>query len=399
MFCRVCDKRDFRLVVDLKEQPWGNHFLQKEELGKEQKYPLRLVYCESCSTVQLDHTVKKEILFLDHTYLSGMTQTLKRHFSKEAQRVDNRFFSKKKKKRVLDIGSNDGTQLRFYKEMGYEVVGVESSKKAAEIASKEGIYTICDFFNFDLARKIGGFFDVINAAGVFFHLEELHSVCEGIRYLLEEKGVFIIQCMYMKNIVEKGAFDQIYHEHLLYYTVRSLTTLLKRHGLELFEVEVNPIHGGSLIAYASHKGSFPILSSLLALEKEEEQQGCNTYEYYQRFAEKIQVLKEENLRFFSEAKKEGKTIYGMGAPVKGNTLLNYFGIGTEYISYLVEKNPLRKGLYSPGMHIPIILEEDLTTVPDIYYVLAWNFKQEILQRHLDLVKRGIQFHFPIGGST
>ncbi len=398
MLCRVCDGGSFRLVVDLKEQPWGNHFLQKEEVGKEEKYPLRVIYCNQCSTVQLDYTVKKEVMFSDHTYLSGMTQTLRDHFDKEADKVDRRFFFNKQKKRVLDIGSNDGTQLLSYKKLGYEVVGVESSKRAVEIANSQGVFTVHDFFNYELAKKMEGSLDVINAAGVFFHLEELHSVCEGIQYLLQEKGVFVIQCMYLKNIVENIAFDQIYHEHLLYYTIHSLNTLLQKHGLILFDVEISPIHGGSLIAYASHKNAYPISSSLKRKEEEERLSGCNTYSYYQKFAQNIESLKEKNLQFFEKRKQEKKVIYGMGAPVKGNTLLNYFGIGTDYITCLVEKNPLRKGLYSPGMHIPIVLEEKLEVFPDVYYVLAWNFKKEILKKNRPLIEKGVEFYFPIGGD-
>ncbi|PIS03458.1 MAG: methyltransferase, partial [Chlamydiae bacterium CG10_big_fil_rev_8_21_14_0_10_42_34] len=216
MRCRVCDGNDFSLAVDLKDQPWGNHFLQSSEVGNEPFYPLRVVYCHTCQTAQLDYTVKKEVMFSDHTYLSGVTRSLYDHFQKIAEEVDSRFFADKTKKRALDIGSNDGTQLRCYQALNYEVLGVESSKRIAETANEQNIPTLNAFFNLDTAKTLSGKFDLINASGVFFHLEELHSVTDGIQFLLDENGVFVVQFLYMKSIMENTAFDQIYHEHLLY---------------------------------------------------------------------------------------------------------------------------------------------------------------------------------------
>jgi len=394
MQCRVCDRKDFELIVDLKDQPLGHQFLKEDELGKEIFYPLRLIYCRNCQTAQLDHTVKKEIVYSDHTYLSGITKSLKTHFESVAKDVDMRFFKNKKNKLVLDIGSNDGTQLKSYKDLNYDVLGIESSKTISKIANDNEITTINDFFNLELAKKINKKFDVINAAGVFFHLEELHSVAEGIKYLLDDQGVFVVQFMYMKNILENVAFDQIYHEHLLFYTLKTIETLLNRHQLGLFDAYFSPIHGGSIIAFATHKDKKTKSQRLLELIKKEEISKCNEYETYQKFAKKIDVLKKENLKFLENEKSKGKIIYGMGAPVKGNTLLNYFKITTTIISCLVEKNPLRKNLYSPGMHIPILMEDEITP-PDVYYVLAWNFKNEILKNNKHLIKKGVGFYFPI----
>jgi SAM-dependent methyltransferase len=346
-------------------------------------------------TAQLDYTVKKEVMFSDHTYLSGVTRSLHDHFQKTAEEVDRKFFKTPLHKRALDIGSNDGTQLRYYKDLGYEVLGVESSKRIAQIANEKGIPTLNSFFNLSLAEEIQTPFDIINASGVFFHLEELHSVTQGIKKLLKEKGVFVVQFLYMKNIMENCAFDQIYHEHLLYYTLRTLDTLLRRHGLALFDAYHSSIHGGSIIGYVSHLNSYPVSSTLAQLIQEEETSGCNTLSAYQDFAKRIEQLKERNLAYLRAAKKQGKTIYGMGAPVKGNTLLNYFGIGPKLLDRLVEKNELRKGLYSPGMHLRIDLEKELSAFPDIYYVLAWNFKKEILKNNQELIRQGIEFYFPV----
>jgi SAM-dependent methyltransferase len=393
--CRVCDGQRLTPAIDLGYQPWGNHFLTKEEIGSEPYYPLRVVYCQDCQTAQLDYTVKKEVMFSDHTYLSGITKSLSDHFLNIAKTVDDQFFKSQSIKSVLDIGSNDGTQLQHFKNLGYEVLGVESSRKTAEIANGHGIQTLNAFFNLDLAKVVPLRFDVINAAGVFFHLEELHSVCEAISLLLKQKGVFIIQFMYMRSIQQNIAFDQIYHEHLLYYTLKTVEALLNRHGLALFDASFSPIHGGSIIAYAGHKGEREPSQSLNQLRSAELSSGCNELSAYLKLAEQIKTLKTENLAYLQEKKLVGKKIFGMGAPVKGNTLLNTFGIGRQYLDCLVEKNKLRKGLYSPGQHLPILIEDELECPPDIYYVLAWNFKEEILRRNQHLIDEGVEFYFPI----
>ncbi len=395
MLCRVCDSTDLELAIDLGEHPWCNHFLSQEEVGREPYYPLRVVYCHNCAAAQLDYTVKKEVMFGNHTYLSGVTKSLSDHFKSVAELVDSRFFSKEKAKTVLDIGSNDGTQLKHFQARGYDVLGVESSKTTAKIANDAGITTLNDFFNNDVVKRLDRKFHVINAAGVFFHLEELHSVTEGIREALRADGVFVVQFLSMKRIVENGAFDQIYHEHLLYYNLQTIEALLNRHGLSMFDAYLSPIHGGSMIGFVGHTGKRTPTVRLRALRKAEEEDHSNEYQTYTRFAERIRRMREENLAYLAQAKKQRKKIFGMGAPVKGNTLLNYFGVGTQYIDVLVEKNELRRGLFSPGMHIPIVIEKELKELPDIYYVLAWNFKKEILANNQHLLDRGVEFYFPV----
>lgn len=275
------------------------------------------------------------------------------------------------------------------------MLGVESSKRIVERANLYDIETLHKFYNMDTAKEIGQKFDVINASGIFFHLEELHSVTDGIKYNLADDGVFVVQFIYMKTAMENTAFDQIYHEHLLYYTLQTIEKLLNMHGLSMFDAYISPIHGGSVMSFVTHVGKKQKTERLLNLMKEEENANTNSMETYLKFAQRIEELKAKNLEYLKKAKDEGKIIYGMGAPVKGNTLLNYFGIGPEYIDCLVEINPMRKGLFSPGMHIPIVMEEEIEKQPDIYYVLAWNFKKEILEKNKHLIEQGIELYFPI----
>jgi SAM-dependent methyltransferase len=393
--CRVCDSQNLEPVIDLGNQPWCNNFLKKKDVGKEDYYPLKVIFCIDCSTAQLDFTVKKEIMFGNHTYLSGVTKSLSDHFLIIAQDIDLRLSKYLHKKSVLDIGSNDGTQLKHFKDLGWDVLGVESSRITSKIAISNGIDTINKFFNLKTMKEIGRKFDVINAAGVFFHLEELHSVTDGIKWGLKENGTFIVQFLYMKNIMENCAFDQIYHEHLLYYTLQTLQTLLRRHGLELYDAYLTPIHGGQMIGYATHAGNVKKTKRLLDLEQAENISKCNDIKSYHLFQKKILKIKEVNREYLITARKSGKVIYGMGAPVKGNTLLNYFDIGSDIIEFLLEKNPLREGLYSPGKHIPIIMENNIKKYPDIYYVLAWNFKDEILKNNTNAIESGVEFYFPV----
>ena len=393
--CRVCDSARLEPVIDLGMQPWCNHFLRADEVGTEPIYPLRVAYCLDCATAQLDHTVPKEVMFGNHTYLSGVTRSLSDHFRSVAEEVAQRFTAGKSRPSVLDIGSNDGTQLKHFQTVGFDVLGIESSRTTAEIANAAGVNTVNEFFNADLVSRIGRRFDVINAAGVFFHLEELHSVAEGIRIALADDGVFVVQFLYMPSIIDNLAFDQIYHEHLLYYTLTTVNQLLARHGLELFDAYLSPIHGGSIVGFATHAGRLPKTSRLehaLASEIRGEYNSINTY---RRFAERIQTMRVENLAFLEDRAAQGKRVYGMGAPVKGNTLLNYFGVTNRLMQCVVERNTLRRGLYTPGSHLPVLMEDELPEPPDVYYVLAWNFKREILARNRDLLDRGVEFFFPV----
>ena len=396
--CRVCDQTDFELILDLGDQPWGNGFIRPQDVTLEKAYPLRLVYCKACSTSQLDVTIPKEEMFVEHTYLSGTTTTLQKHFEELANKVHNRFLQEKKSPQILDIGSNDGTQLLEYKKLNCDVLGVESASYVSEIANQNGVSTLNAFFNFETALKINKKFDVINASGVFFHLEELHSVCKGIKLVLDSEGIFVVQFIYMKLMQDNTAFDQIYHEHLLYYTLKSINTLLVRHDLEMFDAEISHIHGGTVIGYIGHPGNRSISDRMLNLLAEEEQSGANTLERYHEFAAAALVAKEKTVAWVDQEVEKGKTVYGLGAPVKGNTLLNFFGIGPDRIQFLTERNQLRKGLLSPGMHIPVIMDDELPKVPDSYLVLAWNFKDEILSRHAADVANGVEFYFPVDPS-
>jgi len=205
----------------------------------------------------------------------------------------------------------------------------------------------------------------------------------------------VVQFLYMRSILENLAFDQIYHEHLLYYTLETIEVLLRRHGLQMFDAYLASIHGGSIVGFVGHPGVRPVSDRLNRMRRDEQASGCNGLQAYREFERRIRRMREENLKYLRDAKSAGKRVYGFGAPVKGNTLLNYLGAGTDLIQCLVEKNELRRGLFSPGTHIPIIIERELSEPPDIYYVLAWNFKSEIVANNRALIENGVEFYFPV----
>ena len=395
MKCRICDSESLDLVFDLGDQPWGNNFLKFDEVGKEKKYPLELLYCNNCSLSQLSYTVKKEVMFSDHTYLSGMTSSLANHFKNIANQLDERFNEKKEIKNILDLGSNDGTFLKQFKNFGWKTLGIESSYEISKIANKNGIKTINKFFNYKVAEEINQKFDFINASGVFFHLEELHSFTQGVKKLLSENGIFIVQFLYMKQIMKNIAFDQIYHEHLLYYNLKTLNHLLSIYDLEIFDANLSDIHGGQMNAFIAHKGTREKTKNYLKILESEVNEDANLKSTYIEFEKNSQILKKKNLLFFEKSLENNKKIFGLGAPVKGNTLINYFGITKYMMPKLLEINSLRKNLYAPGSHIPVVMEDEEKELPNIYYVLAWNFKEEILKKNKKLLDNGIEFYFPI----
>lgn len=394
MNCRSCNGQKLELILDLGEQPWCNDFLSEDRVGKENKYPLRLNYCHDCELLQLDHTVPKETMFADHCYLSGMTKTLINHFY-DVAKENVKQFDMKRKDLVVDIGGNDGSQLSQYKKAGVKnVLNIECADRVSEISRKNGIKTITEYFNRDCAEKHIGEKTVklYNASGVFFHLEELHSVIDGIKYSLRDDGVLIVQFMYAGTMIEKLNFDTIYHEHLCYYTLRSLNNLLKPYGLEMFDAYYSEIHSGSIIAKITHTdGELNTKTDrfLELLEKDKKY----TLEEFKKFAKTIRSEKDSLRTVLEMYKKEDKTIYAYGAPAKGNTLLNYFGIDKTLIDKAVEINKLKVGNYLPQSHIPITLE-DKKDLPDYYLLLSHNFADEIIKKNKDIISKGVKFIVP-----
>lgn len=399
MACRCCGARRVELILDLTDQPHCNRLVRLDlPLYAEPRFPLRLGFCLDCTMVQIDHTIPKESMFSDYPYVSGTTKTLAAHFSDTSRRLAATY-GLGPRDLVVDIGSNDGTWLKQYIPFDCRVLGVEAANNVADLALDAGIPTWSRFFDEDCAKDILsgiGPAKIVTAAGVFFHLEELHSVVRGIERLLTEDGVFVVQAIYLGGMVENSAFDQIYHEHLCYYTLRSLSALLERHGLEVFEASLIPIHGGTIEAHVARTGSRRVGESVHAMRADEAHKGFGEIATYRNFACNVLALREKLVALLEDCHVHGKSVWAYGAPAKGATLLNSFGIGRDLVQKAVERNRMKVGLAIPGARIPIV-EEHADEKPDVYLVLAWNFIDEFLKNSTNIafLQEGGEFIVPI----
>ncbi len=396
MACRCCGARAVELVIDLGDQPHCNRLVRPDAApGTDANYPLRVGFCGECTMVQIDHTIPKESMFTDYPYVSGTTKTLPAHFRATSERVAAAY-DVGAKDLVVDIGSNDGTWLKQWDFSGARVLGVEAAGNVAKLAQDAGVPTWHRFFNAECCRDIlaeHGPAKIITASGVFFHLEELHSVVEGIALLLSDDGVFVVQAIYLGGMVENTAFDQVYHEHLCYYTLKSLSALLEQHGLEVFEADLVNIHGGSIEAHVARRGTRPIGASVRAMQATETQKGFGEIATYRKFAGDVLDLRTRLVALLEGYRAAGKSVWAYGAPAKGATLLNSFGIGVDLVQKAVEKNPMKIGLAIPGVRIPILSEEGER--PDAYLVLAWNFIEEFVAKERAYLAGGGELIVPI----
>ena len=378
--CRVCSSSLLDPILDLGSQPWCNDF--RVESGTLcERFPLELVFCNECSTLQISYTVPKEIMYRSHTYLSGANKSMPKHFGNVARIVgDIRGFEGEL---VIDIGSNDGTLLKEFQAVGAEVLGVEPCSDTAERARSTGIATVAEFFNREQANEIlasHGKAAVVSAANVFYHVEELHSIVEGVKTLPEEDGVFVIQGTYLPTLIEKNEFDIVYHEHLLYYRIGNLQTLLQMHGLEVFHVEFADVHGGSFIALAGHVGARVKSRELISTLEWEYAEGLNTREPYEDFAKRVNDLGKKVRALLKGLKDNGNSIAAYGAPAKGTVMMNYCGLDADLIDFAVEVNEEKMGTYIPGTSVPVI-DESVAEEPDYYFVLSWNFLNVFTKSH------------------
>ncbi len=395
--CINCSSSNLKKFIDLGTQPNGNSFPSGADLDKEILHPCSMIVCTDCWQVQLAQTPPAETLFNDHPYITGINKPVVRHMQKLAQDIVNKL-GLKENSLVLDIGANDGTLLSIFRSLGMRTFGVDPCKTTCEIATKSGVNVLQNFWNEETARSIkenGMLPDLITATAVFYHNDDIHSFIRGLNILMKDDSFFIAQCVYLKDAIEKLQFDHFYHEHSMIHALAPLQRIFKQHGLKMIDVEFDPIHGGSFILYISKEtSSVEVNESVhLAIEKEK-QAGLNEFSTYQKFTKSVELNKTLLIKFLQKLKAECKTIFGLGAPVKGSTLLNYYGIGPEMIDKIVEINDHKIGRFTPGTHIPIVSESDLDTTPDYYLVLTWNFLDYLVGKYNKFLDSGGKFIVP-----
>lgn len=379
--------------------PPVNAFLKKEDLEKDEKsYPLDVYFCRDCSMVQLLDIVSPEILFKEYHYVTSANLPMIKHFSEMAEEIIHKF-GFNNKSLIMDIGSNDGTLLKSFLDVGYSnVLGVEPATNIAKMANEKGIRTLNDFFNIETSEKIKkeyGVADVITATNVFGHVDDLNGFVKGIDILLSERGVFVIEVPHLIDLIRNLEFDTIYHEHLSYFSLTSLLTLFRRNGMSVIDVDKKNVHGGSLRVFVQ-KGPRKEPEKVNNFLRSERDFGVNKLETYEKFSNGVVLLRENLVKFLRDIKERGYRIVGYGASAKGNVLLNYCNIRTDIIEYISDTTPLKQGLYTPGMHIPVVdMDYFHRDNPDYALLLAWNYADAIIEKEKEFIERGGKFILPI----
>lgn len=386
-----CRSTRLKRFIDLGDQPNGNYFPSADELDSEPNYPCAMAVCEDCWQVQIEEFPSVESMFTNHPYVTGINIPVVEHFEQMAARTVKKF-AIPKNSLAIDIGANDGTLMQCFQKNGLRVMGVDPGKKTGRLAAEKGLHVFEAFWNDETAKLLQQLNvrpKLISATAVFYHIEDIHSFVKGISRMLEKDTIFLVQCVYMKDVLEHVQFDHFYHEHTMMHSLRPLKRLFSEHGMRMIDVDFYPIHGGSFVLYVGREDSvYPSSDKIAAAIEAEEAAGMYQYDTYEAFARRVEHNKNELLKLLKRLKAEGKSVYALGAPLKGSTLLNYCGIGPDLVACATEVNRFKIGKYTPGTHIPIIYEEAVEEEPDYYLVLSWNFIEFFEKKYASFLNAG-----------
>jgi SAM-dependent methyltransferase len=382
--CRLCGASLSHVFADLGMSPLSNRFLTEEQLGEmEPFYPLCAFVCDRCFLVQLQEYKSPTEIFSDYAYFSSYSTTWLRHAEEYAGTVVDRF-GLDESSLVVEIASNDGYLLQYFRERRVPVLGVEPAANVAAVANDKGIRTLAEFFGSVTATRLAEErqADLLIGNNVLAHVPDLNDFVSGLATLLAPGGVLTMEFPHLLKLIRERQFDTIYHEHFSYLSLLAAERAFTSHGLQVFDVEQIPTHGGSLRVYCSHAdGSRMEESRVAALRREEQEAGLQELTTYAGFADSVQEEKRDILEFLIGLKKEQKQIVGYGAPAKGNTLLNFCGIRTDFLEYTADLNPVKQNRYLPGTHIPVRAPEAIReTRPDVVLILPWNLREEIMEQ-------------------
>ncbi len=399
--CRFCGTELIHTVVDLGLSPLCESFVPADKLNEaESFYPLHVKVCHECLLVQIDQYVSPGDIFSEYAYFSSFSDSWLKHAADYTDMIagrlglDNRSF-------VVELASNDGYLLRNFVEKGIPCLGVEPAANVAAAAEKVGVPTLVEFFGAETARRMvaaGQSADLIAGNNVLAQVPDLNDFVAGIKILLKPAGVVTIEFPHLMRLLDEGQYDTIYHEHFCYFSWLAAERIFAGHGLRLFDVDELKSHGGSIRIYACHEdnAAHPISENARELRARELAAGFEHVETYAGFGEKVKASKRALLSFLIEAKAQGKTIAGYGAPGKGNTLLNYCGIGTDFVDFTVDRNPYKHGRFLPGSRIPVFPVEKIAAArPDYVLILPWNLREEIIRQLAYVREWGGRFVVPI----
>ena len=397
--CRLCGSQETIDIWDLGSTAPANAYINPTNPILNESYPLVVFLCSKCSSVQLRDSIDPEKLFKNYKYSSSTVASLVSHFSKMAFAIREMLPSNSSRK-VLEIGSNDGVLLRHFKSMGFDVLGVEPSENLAEIANKEGLTTKTEFFNEKVAIKIVdelGKFDVVTCNNCFAHIDDINSVTEGIKRTLAPNGFFVFENAYLLDTLKGLYFDQCYHEHLFYHSIKPLKIFFDKHDLEIFKVEKVDIQGGSIRVFVKHAGckAWPVHKSVEEFEAIENNAGLSDTTIYRAFIRKIDDHKKTLNDFVTTELRKGKTFSAYGAAAKFTTFCGYLGV-SDKLKYVVDDSPLKWGLLTPDSLTPIIKRDEFLFNPTDYCIItAWNFSHAIVKNNMDYLEKGGKFIKPL----
>ncbi len=395
--CRICKGNDLTRILSLGEHPPVDNFTDAAHIPDEKRYPLDVYFCGTCNLVQLLDVVAEDELFHgEYAYFSSASKPLVDHFRSYAEDVKNEYAQAGDL--VVDIGSNDGVLLQFFADT-CRVLGIEPSANVAKTAREKGVETLDGFFTVHMAKEIAlkyGKAKVISANNVFAHIDNLDEIVQGVKELLTDDGIFVSESHYLLDLIEHMEFDTIYHEHLCYYSVKPLQHLFQQFGMEVFDVQRVKTHGGSIRVFARKATGAPLKSSVQELLDLEEKAGLHTLSRFNDFQKDAEAIRDKLVSLVRGFRTEGKIVTAYGAPAKGNTLLNFCGFTADDLKYVTDTTPYKIGLLTPGSHIPVMSPDILKTdMPDYILLLAWNYKDFILEKEKELRARGAKFIIPI----
>jgi SAM-dependent methyltransferase len=394
--CRFCGAPLEVVFADLGMSPLANSYVPPDRANAmEPFYPLRALVCGQCLLVQLEEFESAEAIFSDYAYFSSYSSTWLEHSRRYVEQMIERW-RLDGASHVVELASNDGYLLQYFVERGVPVLGVEPAANVAEVAVAKGVPTVVEFFGVETARDLAAQqrADLLLGNNVLAHVPDLNDFVGGMKVLLAERGVITMEFPHLLRLIEDNQYDTIYHEHFSYFSFLTVREVFAAHGMRLFDVEELPTHGGSLRIYGAHEDDDTKAETDRAreLQARERAAGLDDLETYRAYARRVEADKRDTLEFLIGLKREGRSIVGYGAPAKGNTLLNYCGIGTDFLEYTVDLNPHKQNHLLPGSHIPIRAVEALReTRPDVVLILPWNLRDEIVEQHAYIREWGGQF--------